>query len=206
PHHLKYEKNTKIKEAITRKFTEYLRRAEDIRAVLDGGGTGPAANGDAAVVARPKTKPKNGDGNGGEDPDQAKPRSELATAIITEKPQREVERCGQAGERQAGLAGGCDLAGQVPSILHRQTKAMEGISFVWSTWNWKVIPGKGCCNRGRINVFQMKLIPYVANMEKAMKLKLLEESRQNFLVQMQGVGNNDQKVLILAATNAPYAL
>ncbi|THU49541.1 hypothetical protein C4D60_Mb06t10640 [Musa balbisiana] len=27
----------------------------------------------------------------------------------------------------------------------------------------------------------MKLIPYVANMEKAMKVKLLEESRQNFL-------------------------
>ncbi|CAL9054632.1 unnamed protein product [Musa banksii] len=62
---------------------------------------------------------------------------------------------------------------------------MEGISFVWSTWNWKVIPGKGCCNRGRINVFQMKLILFVANVEKAMKLKLLEESRQNFLVQMQ---------------------
>ncbi|EMS45124.1 Vacuolar protein sorting-associated protein 4B [Triticum urartu] len=30
--HLKYEKNPKIKEAITAKFTEYLRRAEEIRA------------------------------------------------------------------------------------------------------------------------------------------------------------------------------
>ncbi|KAK7825623.1 protein suppressor of k(+) transport growth defect 1 [Quercus suber] len=43
--HLKYEKNPKIKEAITQKFTEYLRRAEEIRAVLDDGGPGPASNG-----------------------------------------------------------------------------------------------------------------------------------------------------------------
>ncbi|KAL3617542.1 hypothetical protein CASFOL_037863 [Castilleja foliolosa] len=53
--HLKYEKNPKIREAITQKFTEYLRRAEEIRAVLDDGGSGPTSNGDAA---RPKTKPK----------------------------------------------------------------------------------------------------------------------------------------------------
>ncbi|XP_059665944.1 protein SUPPRESSOR OF K(+) TRANSPORT GROWTH DEFECT 1-like isoform X4 [Cornus florida] len=84
--HLKYEKNPKIKEAITQKFTEYLRRAEEIRAVLDGGGTGsPSSNGDAAVAARPKTKPKNGGGDG-EDSEQAKLRSGLNSAIIREKP------------------------------------------------------------------------------------------------------------------------
>ena len=36
--HLEYEKNPKIKEAITQKFTEYLRRADEIRAVLDDDG------------------------------------------------------------------------------------------------------------------------------------------------------------------------
>lgn len=85
--HLKYEKNPKIKEAITQKFTEYLRRAEEIRAVLDDGGSGPAANGDAAVATRPKTKPKDGEGGGdGEDPEQAKLRAGLNSAIIREKP------------------------------------------------------------------------------------------------------------------------
>ncbi|KAG0591903.1 hypothetical protein KC19_1G210700 [Ceratodon purpureus] len=50
--HLKYEKNPKIKEAIMQKFTEYLRRAEEIQAVLeDGMPNGPSANGDAAVQA-----------------------------------------------------------------------------------------------------------------------------------------------------------
>lgn len=88
--HLKYEKNPKIKEAITQKFTEYLRRAEEIRAVLDeGGGAGPAANGDAAVAARPKTKGKGGGGEGGgegEDGEQAKLRAGLNSAIVREKP------------------------------------------------------------------------------------------------------------------------
>ena len=84
--HLKYEKNPKIKEAITQKFTEYLRRAEEIRAVLDEGGPGPAANGDAAVATRPKTKPKDGEGGDGEDSEQAKLRVGLNSAIIREKP------------------------------------------------------------------------------------------------------------------------
>jgi vacuolar protein-sorting-associated protein 4 len=33
--HLKYETNPKIKEAITQKFMKYLRRAEEIRVILD---------------------------------------------------------------------------------------------------------------------------------------------------------------------------
>jgi len=87
--HLKYEKNPKIKEAITQKFTEYLRRAEEIRAVLDDTPIGPTANGDASVQAKPKTKAgkKDGDGDGdGEDPEQQKLRSGLNSAIIREKP------------------------------------------------------------------------------------------------------------------------
>nr|XP_024368302.1 protein SUPPRESSOR OF K(+) TRANSPORT GROWTH DEFECT 1-like isoform X2 [Physcomitrium patens] len=90
--HLKYEKNPKIKEAITQKFTEYLRRAEEIRAVLDDGPTGPSANGDAAVQAKPKSKSGKKDGGGGdgdgdsEDPEQQKLRSGLNSAIIREKP------------------------------------------------------------------------------------------------------------------------
>ncbi|KAI3708435.1 hypothetical protein L2E82_37604 [Cichorium intybus] len=58
-------------------------------AVLDEGGTGPAANGgDSAVAARPKTKPKDGEGGGGEgeDLEQSKLRAGLNSAIVREKP------------------------------------------------------------------------------------------------------------------------
>ncbi|MFS8027371.1 putative vesicle-fusing ATPase [Helianthus anomalus] len=33
--HLKYEKNPRLKEGITQKFTDYLRRVEEIRDVLE---------------------------------------------------------------------------------------------------------------------------------------------------------------------------
>lgn len=32
---------------------------------------------------------------------------------------------------------------------------MEGFSIVWSSWNWEVILGQGCCNWSRLNIFQV---------------------------------------------------
>ena len=87
--HLKYEKNPKVKEAITSKFTEYLRRAEEIRSVLDGESGAPGStNGDGALAVKPKTKSgKKGDGEGGDDDGEAaKLRSGLNSSIIREKP------------------------------------------------------------------------------------------------------------------------
>lgn len=53
------------------KFTECLRLAEKIRAVLDEGGGGRTeSNGDATVATRPKDGKEGGED--GEDPEQAK--------------------------------------------------------------------------------------------------------------------------------------
>lgn len=84
--HLKYEKNPKIKEAITQKFVEYLRRAEEVRAILDSGASRPKSNGGAAADAPQKPKSKGGDAKDGEDREQAKLRAGLDSAIIREKP------------------------------------------------------------------------------------------------------------------------
>jgi vacuolar protein-sorting-associated protein 4 len=83
---LKYKKNPKIKEAITQKFLEYLRRAEEIRAILDCGGNGP--NGEAAAATRRRTKSKGGEGN---DLEQAKLSDGVDSVIIMEKTEFEVE-------------------------------------------------------------------------------------------------------------------
>ncbi|XP_011004509.1 PREDICTED: LOW QUALITY PROTEIN: vacuolar protein sorting-associated protein 4, partial [Populus euphratica] len=77
------EKNHKICEAITKKFADYVRRAEEIGTVPDEGGPGPNSNGDAAVARRPRTKP--GDGEDGDDPEE-KLRAGLNSAIEREKP------------------------------------------------------------------------------------------------------------------------
>ena len=61
--HLKYEKNPKLREAITQKFIEYLRRAEEIRAVLEGETRAPSNGGYGAVAASLKTEPKDGEEN-----------------------------------------------------------------------------------------------------------------------------------------------
>ena len=84
--HLKYEKNPKIKEAITQECMEYLKRAEEIRTILDNGGSGPAPSGDATIASQPKTKSKGGVGKDAEDPEQAKLRASLDSVIIKEKP------------------------------------------------------------------------------------------------------------------------
>ena len=85
---LKYEKNPKIKEAITHKCMEYFKRAEEIRTILDNGGSGPSPNGDATIASQPKTKSMGGVGKDEEDPEQAKLGASLDNQGETK---REVE-------------------------------------------------------------------------------------------------------------------
>ena len=82
--HLKYEKNLKIREVIMQRFNEYLRRTEEIRAILDNGGTLPSSNRDVGAATRPKTK--DGEEKDKQDPEQAKLRAGLDSVIIREKP------------------------------------------------------------------------------------------------------------------------
>lgn len=88
--HLKYEKNPKIKEAITQKFAQYLRRAEEISAILDAGGGEPNLNrGAAAGSVKPKTKTSGGgekNDKDKDDPELAKLKAGLDSVIIKEKP------------------------------------------------------------------------------------------------------------------------
>ncbi|PPD93636.1 hypothetical protein GOBAR_DD09424 [Gossypium barbadense] len=280
--HLKYEKNPKIREAITQKFTEYLRRAEEIRTVLDEGGPGPATNGGAAVATRPKSKPKDGSGGGeggdGEDPDQAKLRAGLDSAIIREKPNIKwndvagLESAKQAlqeavilpvkfpqfftGNRRpwrAFLLYGPPGTGK--SYLAKAVATEADSTFFSHHFPFCLEKGKGgssedsnicitglhwqsvgsvenlCVSSSDLvskwmgeseklvsNLFQMARdsAPSIIFIDEIDSLcgqrgegNESEASRRiktELLVQMQGVGNNDQKVLVLAATNTPYAL
>lgn len=241
--HLKYEKNPKIREAITQKFTEYLRRAEEIRAVLDeGGGSGPASNGgDAAVAARPKGKPKDGGGGDGEDAEQSKLRSGLNSAIIREKPNVKWNDVAGLESAKQALQEAVILPVKFPQFFTGKRRPWRAFLLYGPPGTGKSYLAKAVATEADSTFFSVSSSDLVSKwMGESEKLvaNLFEMARESapsiifideidslcgqrgegneseasrrikteLLVQMQGVGHNDEKVLVLAATNTPYAL
>ncbi|KAF1886620.1 hypothetical protein Lal_00045853 [Lupinus albus] len=240
--HLKYEKNPKIREAITMKFTEYLRRAEEIRTVLDEGGPGPSSNGDAAVATRPKTKPKDGGGEGdGEDPEQAKLRAGLNSAIIREKPNVNWNDVAGLESAKQALQEAVILPVKFPQFFTGKRRPWRAFLLYGPPGTGKSYLAKAVATEADSTFFSISSSDLVSKwMGESEKLvsNLFQMARDNapsiifideidslcgqrgegneseasrrikteLLVQMQGVGNNDEKVLVLAATNTPYAL
>ncbi|VAH56352.1 unnamed protein product [Triticum turgidum subsp. durum] len=244
--HLKYEKNPKIKEAITAKFTEYLRRAEEIRAVLDEGGGGPPGapnGGDAAVATRPKTKGKDGggDGAGGDDSEQSKLRAGLNSAIITEKPNIKWNDVAGLESAKQALQEAVILPVKFPQFFTGKRRPWRAFLLYGPPGTGKSYLAKAVATEADSTFFSISSSDLVSKwMGESEKLvaNLFQMARENapsiifideidslcgtrgegneseasrrikteLLVQMQGVGHNDDKVLVLAATNTPYAL
>eukprot|EP00252_Welwitschia_mirabilis_P002273 TRINITY_DN1218_c0_g2_i1.p1 TRINITY_DN1218_c0_g2~~TRINITY_DN1218_c0_g2_i1.p1 ORF type:complete len:439 (-),score=100.12 TRINITY_DN1218_c0_g2_i1:476-1792(-) len=241
--HLKYEKNPKIKEAITQKFTEYLRRAEEIRAVLDEGvSSGPSTNGDAAVATKPKSKSKGNDGEGdGEDPEQAKLRAGLNSAIIREKPNVKWSDVAGLESAKQALQEAVILPVKFPQFFTGKRKPWRAFLLYGPPGTGKSYLAKAVATEADSTFYSISSSDLVSKwMGESEKLvsNLFQMARENapsiifideidslcgqrgegneseasrrikteLLVQMQGVGNNDQKVLVLAATNTPYSL
>ncbi|KAI3762077.1 hypothetical protein L1987_52500 [Smallanthus sonchifolius] len=241
--HLKYEKNPKLKEAITQKFTDYLRRAEEIRAVLeDGGGSKPSSNGgDTGVATRPKSNKKNGDGDGGEDAEQAKLRSGLNSAIIREKPDVKWNDVAGLQSAKQALQEAVILPVKFPQFFVGKRRPWRAFLLYGPPGTGKSYLAKAVATEADSTFFSIsssdlvskwmgeseKLVSNLFQMarESAPSIIFIDEidslvgqrgegneseaSRRiktELLVQMQGVGNDDKKVLVLAATNTPYSL
>lgn len=241
--HLKYEKNPKLKEAITQKFTDYLRRAEEIRAVLeDGGGNKPSSNGgDTGVATRPKSNKKNGDGDGGEDSESAKLRSGLNSAIIREKPNVKWNDVAGLQSAKQALQEAVILPVKFPQFFVGKRRPWRAFLLYGPPGTGKSYLAKAVATEADSTFFSIsssdlvskwmgeseKLVSNLFQMarESAPSIIFIDEidslvgqrgegneseaSRRiktELLVQMQGVGKNDEKVLVLAATNTPYSL
>ncbi|KAI7755955.1 hypothetical protein M8C21_023584 [Ambrosia artemisiifolia] len=236
--HLKYEKNPKLKEAITQKFTDYLRRAEEIRAVLEGGGK--TDGGDTGVATRPKSN-KKGDGDGGEDAEQTKLRSGLNSAIIREKPKVKWNDVAGLQSAKQALQEAVILPVKFPQFFVGKRRPWRAFLLYGPPGTGKSYLAKAVATEADSTFFSIsssdlvskwmgeseKLVSNLFQMarESAPSIIFIDEidslvgqrgegneseaSRRiktELLVQMQGVGNDDKKVLVLAATNTPYSL
>ncbi|KAL3323804.1 hypothetical protein AABB24_038126 [Solanum stoloniferum] len=242
--HLKYEKNPKIKEAITQKFVEYLRRAEEIRSVLDEGGGGPTSNGDAAVASRAKSKPKNGGGGGGEgdDSENVKLRSGLNSAIVREKPNVKWNDVAGLESAKQALQEAVILPVKFPQFFTGKRRPWRAFLLYGPPGTGKSYLAKAVATEADSTFFSVsssdlvskwmgeseKLVSNLFQMARESSPSIVfideidslcgqrgegsesEASRRiktELLVQMQGVGHDDdKKVLVLAATNTPYSL
>ncbi|TKY53492.1 suppressor of K(+) transport growth defect 1 [Spatholobus suberectus] len=237
--HLKYEKHPKIKEAITQKFAQYLRRAEEIQAILDAGGGEANLNRDAAGSVRPKTS--GGGEKDKEDPEQAKLKAGLDSVIIREKPNvRWSDIAGLESAKQA-LQEAVILPAKFPQFFTGKRQPWRAFLLYGPPGTGKSYLAKAVATEADSTFFSVSSSDLVSKwMGESEKLvaSLFQMARDNapsiifideidslcgqrgegneseasrrikteLLVQMQGVGHNDQKVLILAATNTPYAL
>ncbi|KAI7980576.1 Protein SUPPRESSOR OF K(+) TRANSPORT GROWTH DEFECT 1 [Camellia lanceoleosa] len=236
--HLKYEKNPKIKEAITQKFT------------------GPASNGDAATATRPKMKPKNGEGGDGEEAEQAKLRAGLDSAIVREKSNVKWNDVAGLESAKQALQEAAILPVKFPQIsfyLINHEYYLHKLIYLLDLWPWRAFllygpPGTGKSYLAKAvateadstffsisssdlvskwmgeseklvsNLFQMaresaRSIIFVNEIDslygqqgEGNQSEASRHIKTELLVQMPGVGQNDEKVLVLAATNTPYAL
>ncbi|XVE68608.1 hypothetical protein DITRI_Ditri09bG0082100 [Diplodiscus trichospermus] len=237
--HLKYEKNLKIREVIMQRFVQYLRRAEEIRAILGNGGTLPNSNSNIGPAMQPKTK--DGEGKDKQDPEQAKLRAGLDSVIIREKP--DVKWSDVAGLESAkqALQEAVILPVKFPQFFTGKRRPWSAFLLYGPPGTGKSYLAKAVATEADSTFFSVSSSDLVSKwMGESEKLvsNLFQMARDNapsiifideidslcgqrgegneseasrrmkteLLVQMQGVGNDDKKVLVLAATNTPYAL
>eukprot|EP00245_Coleochaete_scutata_P017285 TRINITY_DN8411_c0_g1_i1.p1 TRINITY_DN8411_c0_g1~~TRINITY_DN8411_c0_g1_i1.p1 ORF type:complete len:440 (+),score=105.66 TRINITY_DN8411_c0_g1_i1:108-1427(+) len=237
--HLKYEKNPRAKEAITAKFSEYLRRAEEIRLVLDEAKeSGGSANGGAALATKPaKTSGKSED----DDAEQAKLRAGINSAIVREKPNVKWDDVAGLESAKQALQEAVILPVKFPQFFVGKRKPWRAFLLYGPPGTGKSYLAKAVATEADSTFFSIsssdlvskwmgeseKLVANLFNMARESSPSIIfideidslcgtrgegnesEASRRiktELLVQMQGVGHDDNKVLVLAATNTPYSL
>ncbi|KNC49551.1 uncharacterized protein AMSG_05584 [Thecamonas trahens ATCC 50062] len=247
-HALKWEKNDRLKASIRTKVEEYMARAEKLKAFLDGQEKDAPSGG----VAVKKRKPKKGgsgggggDGGGGDDdddsdPEQARLRGALASAILTEKPNVKWDDVAGLENAKEALKEAVILPMKFPQLFQGKRKPWKGILLYGPPGTGKSYLAKALANEADCTFFSVsssdlvskwmgeseRLVRQLFEMARDAGRAIIfidevdslcgsrsdnesESSRRiktEFLVQMNGVGKDDDGILVAAATNTPMQI
>ncbi|KAF8525207.1 AAA-domain-containing protein [Hysterangium stoloniferum] len=239
---LKYEKNDRMKALVRVKVTEYLERAEKLKAHLS---KSEEKRSRSAIGANGK---ESGGGGGAgkkrddedDDADTKKLRAGLASAILSETPNVKWDDvAGLEGAKDA-LKEAVILPIKFPHLFTGKRTPWRGILLYGPPGTGKSYLAKAVATEAKSTFFSVsssdlvskwmgeseRLVKQLFTMARENKPAIIfidevdslcgtrgegesEASRRiktEFLVQMNGVGNDDTGVLVLGATNIPWQL
>ncbi|KIR98697.1 vacuolar protein-sorting-associated protein 4 [Cryptococcus deuterogattii 2001/935-1] len=173
--------NDKLKELIRKKFTEYLDRAEKLKehiAKSEEKRSKAKVSATGASAGSTAGGP-NVKGDDGDDPEIKKMRQGLQGAILSESPNVKWEDVAGLAQAKEALKEAVILPIKFPQLFTGKRTPWRGILLYGP-------PGTGARGEGES--------------EASRRIKT------EFLVQMNGVGNEETGVLVLGATNIPWQL
>ncbi|KAJ1508084.1 Vacuolar protein sorting-associated protein 4 [Coelomomyces lativittatus] len=238
-HAMKYEKNERIKDSIRKKFTEYLDRAEKLKAYLHS--TSTSTSGSEKVMSKKSNSSlvKQSEDDTG-DAEQKKLRSALTSAILTEKPNVRWDDIAGLEAAKEALKEAVILPIKFPQLFTGKRTPWKGILLYGPPGTGKSYLAKAVATEAQSTFFSVsssdlvskwmgeseRLVKELFDMARKAKPAIIfideidslcgsrgegdsEASRRiktEILVQMNGVGNDLENVLVLGATNIPWQL
>uniref|UniRef100_A0A673ZUN7 vesicle-fusing ATPase n=1 Tax=Salmo trutta TaxID=8032 RepID=A0A673ZUN7_SALTR len=199
-HVVKYEaQGDKAKQSIRAKCAEYLDRAEKLKEYLKKKDKAPPAK----PVKESGSDDKGNDSDEGEgDPEKKKFKNQLSGAIVMEKPNiKWNDVAGLEGAKEA-LKEAVILPIKFPHLFTGKRTPWRGILL----FGPPVMGQGGLARENRPSIIFIDEIDSLCGSRSENESEAARRIKTEFLVQMQGVGNDNEGVLVLGATNIPWTL